>query len=297
LNKVMKRDTIIHVFGKRFKKIRKHYYKLLEDFDAEEVHDFRLEIKKLRAFIRLVNKGLPEDEPLKMEKNLKTFYSSTGNLRNLELHQQRINLFCEDLLLEKPELYFQVLKKEGDQLKENARQLAGMISLNGFEKKIRNALPDKLKPSAIDDFILEKKCTLRAFISLQEHQEEILHEIRKILKDMLYDWVYLDLDATTTFPASLAHPDVLKDLTVKLGDFHDLTVSLLFLEPSHMEKVMAAPEFEREKELLYLIRQQLEGVRDELKKELRAILYQVKLEWEDTFLPASSPPGAEEMIS
>jgi CHAD domain-containing protein len=293
----MKRDTIIHVFGKRFKKIRKHYYKLLEDFDAEEVHDFRLEIKKLRAFIRLVNKGLPEDEPLKMEKNLKTFYSSTGNLRNLELHQQRINLFCEDLLLEKPELYFQVLKKEGDQLKENARQLAGMISLNGFEKKIRNALPDKLKPSAIDDFILEKKCTLRAFISLQEHQEEILHEIRKILKDILYDWVYLDLDATTTFPASLAHPDVLKDLTVKLGDFHDLTVSLLFLEPSHMEKVMAAPEFEREKELLYLIRQQLEGVRDELKKELRAILYQVKLEWEDTFLPASSPTGAEEMIS
>jgi CHAD domain-containing protein len=292
----MKKDTIIHIFEKRFKKIRKHYYKLLEDFDAEEVHDFRLEIKKLRAFIRLVNKGLPEDEPLKIDKNLKTFYSTTGNLRNLELHQQRINLFCEDLLLEKPELYFQVLRKEGDQLKENARQLAGMISLSAFEKKIRNALPDKLKPSAIDDFVLEKKCTLRAFISLQEHQEEILHDIRKILKDLLYDWVYLDLDVATTLPASLAHPDVLRDLTVKLGDFHDLSVSLLFLAPSHIDQVMAAPAYEREKELLQLIRQQLEGVSDELKKELRAILYQVKLEWEETFLPASSSSNTEEMM-
>jgi CHAD domain-containing protein len=292
----MKKDTIIHIFEKRFKKIRKHYYKLLGDFDAEEVHDFRLEIKKLRAFIRLVNKALPEDEPLKLEKNLKTFYSTTGNLRNLELHQQRINLFCEDLLLEKPELYFQVLKKEGDQLKENARQLAGVISLSAFEKKIRNTLPDKLKPSAIDDFVLEKKSTLRAFISLQEHQEEILHEIRKILKDLLYDWVYLDLDVATTLPASLAHPDMLRDLTVKLGDYHDLSVSLLFIEPSHIDQIMAAPAYEREKELLQLIRQQLAGVSDELKKELRALLYQVKLEWEVTFLPASSSPGTEEMI-
>jgi hypothetical protein len=171
-----------------------------------------------------------------------------------------------------------------------------MISLGAFEKKIRNALPDRLKPSAIDDFVLEKKCTLRAFISLQEHQEEILHDIRKILKDLLYDWVYLDLDVATTLPASLAHPDVLRDLTVKLGDFHDLSVSLLFIAPSQIDQVMAAPAYEREKELLQLIRQQLEGVSDELKKELRAILYQVKLEWEETFLPASSSPGMEEMM-
>ena len=292
----MKKDTIIHIFEKRCKKIRKHYYKLLEDFDAEEVHDFRLEIKKLRAFIRLVNKGLPEDEPLKIEKNLKTFYSTTGNLRNLELHQQRINLFCEDLLLEKPELYFQILKKEEDELKINARQLAALISLNGFEKKIKNALPDKLKPSAIDDFIVEKKCTLRAFISLQEHQEEILHEIRKILKDLLYDWVYLDLDVAATLPSSLGHPDVLRDLTVKLGDFHDISVSLLFIEPAHIDQMMAAPDYAREKDLLQLIRQHLEGVRDELKKELRALLYQVKLEWEETFLPASSSSGTQEVI-
>lgn len=51
----MKSDNIINIFDKRFKKIKKHFNNLPEDFELGDIHSFRLERKKLRAFIRLIN--------------------------------------------------------------------------------------------------------------------------------------------------------------------------------------------------------------------------------------------------
>ena len=54
----MKSDVIINAIDKRFKKVKKYYNKLLEDFEIEQIHGFRLEMKKLRAFIRLINTNI-----------------------------------------------------------------------------------------------------------------------------------------------------------------------------------------------------------------------------------------------
>ena len=54
----MKSDQIISAIDKRFKKVKKYYNKLLEDFEIEQIHGFGLEMKKLRAFIRLINTNI-----------------------------------------------------------------------------------------------------------------------------------------------------------------------------------------------------------------------------------------------
>ena len=71
----MKYDEIIDVLDKRFKKIKKHYNNVLEDFSPQEIHDFRLEVKRLRAFIRMVNTDI-QRKKLGMGNILKAFIMS-----------------------------------------------------------------------------------------------------------------------------------------------------------------------------------------------------------------------------
>ena len=79
----MNKEEIIRVYKKRFKKLLKHFRNLLEDFDKEEIHLFRLQIKKLRAFILLVSQASLQD-PIKIHGPLKEFYNSAGDLRSRE---------------------------------------------------------------------------------------------------------------------------------------------------------------------------------------------------------------------
>ena len=84
----MKAEKIIELLINNLKKTRRHYKKLLKDFELEEIHDFRLQIKKLRAFVRLVNTEVGKEKSIKINKEIKTFYHTTGRIRNVQLHKQ-----------------------------------------------------------------------------------------------------------------------------------------------------------------------------------------------------------------
>ena len=61
----MKSDKIINLYNQNLKKTSKHYNNLLEDFELEEIHDFRVQIKKLRALVRLVNAEVMKKKEVK----------------------------------------------------------------------------------------------------------------------------------------------------------------------------------------------------------------------------------------
>ena len=69
----------------QFKKVRNHYYKLLEGFELEEIHDFRLEMKRLRSFVRLLNTNITDTEKLKVPEALNTFYACVFFLKERRL--------------------------------------------------------------------------------------------------------------------------------------------------------------------------------------------------------------------
>ena len=68
----MKQKEIIEIVEHRFKTIHKLDYKIIKEFDANDIHDFRVEVKKLRAFLRLANIKKEVDGPL-IPKLLKHF--------------------------------------------------------------------------------------------------------------------------------------------------------------------------------------------------------------------------------
>ena len=259
----MKQDEIIKLFDKRFKRIRKHYSGLLKDFDVEEIHFFRLEIKKLRAFIRLVNISLPGKNTIKINKKVKSFYNATGNIRNLQLHQQRINQFCNGLLLPKPTAYLQALHKGEMTQKQKAKQLAKKISFDQFRKKALNSVHNKLKARPAQAFIIQKKLELFELVSRQYYHDEELHDIRKTLKDLQYDWTYIASFAPLILPAFFAKGKNIENITNQLGTYHDLCMALYFFGPLYTDQIANKPE----KATLQILKQQLEWRKEEMKKE------------------------------
>ncbi len=272
----MKSDEIISAFDKRFKKLKKHYNKSFEDFELDEIHGFRLEMKKLRAFIRLINTNIPEEKKIKIGGKIKSFYNKAGNIRNLQLHQPRVSHICDEILLEKPVLYLQLLHNEENKQKKKAGRIADKIPFNHFRKKIIDLGPDKLNTESVQAFVIQKQHTLLELIFLLDYSDEALHEIRKVLKDLLYDWKYIRSYVPDALPAYFTNKKNIEVFTEKLGEFHDLCIALYFFKPFYIDKIAD----EEENKILLSVKQKLEEIKGEMKEEINTLLNHVKQEME-----------------
>lgn len=272
----MKSAEIINTFNKRFEKVKRHYNKLFDDFELVHVHNFRLKMKKLRAFIRLINTNAPEDKNIKTSRKIKSFYNTTGNIRNLQLHQQRISQICDDMLLEKPLLYLQFLNDEENILKKKGVQIADKISCYHFRKKIVDLVPDQLNTKLVQAFVIKKKHILIELILLLDYSDEALHEIRKVLKDLLYDWKYIHFYLSATLPAYFTNKKNTEVFTDKLGEFHDLCIALHYFKPVYIAKI----NDEKEKDILLTLKWKLEASKKKMKEEMSTLLNYIKKKME-----------------
>jgi len=259
----MKQAQIIDVYKKRSKKLSKHYNNLLEDFDLEEIHLFRVEMKKLRAFIRLNNLILTLNHQ-KIPKDIRSFYNISSNIRNLQLHHKRIISLCEDLMLNKPWQYLEQLANEEKQMRIKAKQLATCLSFNDFEKKIRKQTADKINKTVYRIFVAKNKIRLTELITLPFFYDEALHEIRKILKDLSYNWSFIEPVATIDLPSEWADPIAVENITEQLGNFHDLCIALYFLTPQFIDETITQDE----EEILDTLKDQLELRKTQLKDSI-----------------------------
>lgn len=270
----MKSSEIINYFDKKFKKTKYYYNRLLENFAIEDIHGYRLEMKKLRAFIRLLNSNIPEEKKIKIGRNTKLLYKTTGNIRNLQLHQLRVSKLCNEMLLEKPVPYLQRIHNEENKQKNKARQIAEKISFNHFQEKLIAFASDKLNIESMETFVIQKKRALLKLIFLVNYTDIALHEIRKVLKDLMYNWKCITSLVPTTLPAYFTNKKNIDLFTKKLGEFNDLCIAVRFLKHPYINKIVD----EKEKNILLLVRMQLEDTRGEMKKEINTLLGHIKQE-------------------
>ena len=258
---------------KRFKKIKKHYHSLLLDFDENEIHDYRLEIKKLRALLRLINAEMPPEQQIKLGGKMKEFYGLTGNIRNLQLHQLRIRTYQESLLLSPTTSYQKALHMAGEQHRKDALCVAAKISFSNFENKIFGRVHEGLRSTTVQNFVRQKQAYLVSLLFHPEYYDEDLHEVRKVLKDFLYDWSLITSSAFSLLPAVFSQQN-LESLTSDLGNFHDLCVGLLFLDNSYSDSV----DTYAEREILQHLQQELEWSKLLLKTNITNVFKQLSLQ-------------------
>jgi CHAD domain-containing protein len=264
----MKKKEIAEVVEESFKTLEKLRHKILEEFDADDIHDFRVEVKKLRAFLRLVNIKKDDDEPT-IPKLLKTFYGYIGIVRNIHLLRHHLFKYVTDHSIKKTTAFLKLMRNDEDFWKKEAVELMADNNFKDVEEKILRALPGKLEKSRIKKFIEDKLSDLEKLLEDFSHDNRI-HGIRKVLKDILYTWRFTKRDID--LPETISGEDKLKSLTSALGDFMDKSVEIEFLQPSYVDKIKS----KKEKSLLLDLKKHWESEKDKLKEEFTPLLNSLK---------------------
>lgn len=266
----MKSKKITDTYKTCFKKISRHYHNLPDDFDNDKNHKFRVEIKKLRAFIRLVNVSKQDED--KIPKSIKKFYHLAGDIRNLQMHVQRTNNLASDLLIESPQLYLEQLQTEEKAKRKEAKETAGEISFKDFEEKLIANVPVELTEENKIEFVKNNFSRLSSLLMLPTYFDETLHDIRKIIKDLTYNYDYLENAMVSIIPYPLSNLKFMENTADGLGDFQDLCLALFFLGPVYTDRGEVANEVTTLNEM----KAHLQLRKDNLKNELFQLLAPVK---------------------
>lgn len=227
---LMKADAIQKVVAARLNKARAHFKKLPESFDPEVLHDFRLEMKKLKAFLRLLNTARPHHNNISLSKELKTVYRLAGSLRNLQLHEQRVAALVKENNLKPPVCYLAGLDQEKRKAVQQLQAAAGTVSFSRFRKDVVLQLPAALRAEDCQQYLARQLRTLTGMLVPPSFNEEALHEVRKVIKDIGYNRNYVGTYLSLLLPLGLVKKEQADALAEKLGVFHDLCLSHYLLQ-------------------------------------------------------------------
>jgi CHAD domain-containing protein len=225
----MNQREISAVINKRFKKIEVLFHKIISGFEMESIHEFRTQIKKLRAFLRLLNVEIDDDNQLKIPKRIKAFYAYSGTIRNLQLQGENMCAYIGNPGYTVAEIYIDYLKKIIEKWKDNAIEFEGLK--NNFyndEKKILKQLPGKLRKGYAKKF-LQNKLNVLASLIKKLPDDDALHCIRKLLKDILYNWTLIK-QYSKLLPPDFSEEEKIKSFTELLGLFMDKRTAINLLE-------------------------------------------------------------------
>jgi CHAD domain-containing protein len=270
----MKKIRVIADVKKRLKRIDKLSRQIHRYFEAEDIHMFRMETKKLRAILRLIGTDRIKGKKLVLPKHLKGLYRVLGAIRSLQLQQQNISAaITEDGNGGMCATYLNLLNaKEADKMIKAESLLINNKALQKEKQRISGVVPAKIGKLRIDKFIKSTGSRLQQLANEETLSDESLHMLRKLLKDLLYCWSYIKADiapASPSFPSGIEDIRKIVDL---LGDFQDIFMSIIQLESDYIYI-----NNERERTLLLDIRTKWQHKKDEIKKQVNTELPKLKL--------------------
>ncbi|MDR3681979.1 MAG: CHAD domain-containing protein [Flavipsychrobacter sp.] len=175
----MQSAKIHKLLEKDVQKVAKAASCVAPNFKADDIHAFRVGIKKLRAFIYFINsvKGQPQ---LKLTKKIHRLYNIAGTLRDAHLKYE--TLTERELIL--PQYYANlsvvVLRNKAEWQKLYSKQIM---------KKLLEQMTDnlfvQLTPTDLANFYAQQVKRIKK-INNDVPDDEHVHKMRKLIKHMVY---------------------------------------------------------------------------------------------------------------
>lgn len=221
---LIKEKDIIHYIDIQFEKLEDLVKKSANNFNKIQIHRFRVQVKKLRAFLRLLQSNPSQKKKLKIPGNLKKIYRAAGEIRNIQNHRSWIKDFFQNKSI--PKTYLVLLKKKLNASKQKMND--SLDKKPGFQKK-KNEIESKIEfnfdHSWLSPFFDEKKATITRILA-EEKTDAVLHLLRKTLKDLDYTekWIR-QLAEYKEWKSRFA----MKELIELLGKHQDYTIHENFL--------------------------------------------------------------------
>lgn len=214
----MRKKEILHYFEKEWKELRsslKAYYK---DQKPESLHQFRLQVKKLRALITLVESGGNKYPLSKRFKPVRRIFKKAGEIRDAYLHEKltrKMKLGRTGIIKQQREIQDEAGNEFGAEKDKFFKDLAE--SHKSLTKKIR-PLNDVHIIQYYDQVLQEV-----GKILAKPKFDEKLHGCRKLVKVLIYNHKLVRAVIEPAF-----NEDYLKDIETAIGDWHNLALALEF---------------------------------------------------------------------
>lgn len=234
---MQKKDTI-HIIQSIFLRIEKLINRMEENFEQEAIHDFRVDSKKLRAFLRLINHEPSFTGNLKIPKQLKKIYTACGSIRDLQLQIGRIKVLFENT--DPPNAYLELLEKALISETRKCKTLFKQLPLRKSIVPSTTHLPSILSKDCFTNFFREKVADCLSILTSAAITDSSMHSMRKNIKDIIYIYKIYDDYTKTKVPASvwnkIEFSKALKDAQT-LGLYNDQCIAISFLQAGWLKSV------------------------------------------------------------
>lgn len=216
-----------------YRNLKKQAGRIIRNNDAEAIHQFRVEYKKLRAFLRMLSEFGGAKEKIIIGRDLKKVYRIAGSIRDLQLQEERLrSLVSEES--KKLLAYFLLLRREISRLKPELIEQLARDPVGGSWKKTVAGLPALFPLNNFRRFVRQKLNTIYSHIHSARLSDENIHEIRKIIKDLFYNLeIYGGIELKILSVKIRQEKDELffKKLLNELGHFQDMYMAISLLKP------------------------------------------------------------------
>lgn len=242
----MKRAALEEVIVRHINSIEKNSNRLPGSFDQEDIHDLRVDYKKVRAFLRLLQ--LQKDAgDLNMPGKLRSLYHHCGKVRDLQLFLVELHALPVSASLP---VCIGRWKQQLFTYKEETVRAIEEMHFKKITKSLTKELPRQLQEETIVQFAHQKIAAIHIVLLAADHEND-LHTIRKQLKDLIYNIRIFEHDWGIPFPVSGWNSEKsLNDMASRLGDFNDRCIAVSLLQSGysancHEEEKMALQELHK----------------------------------------------------
>ena len=226
----MKRKELEKVIEHHTAQLEKYALQIPGSFAVADIHELRVEYKKIRAFLRLLFAG--NDEKKLMGK-LEKMYKAAGRVRDLQLF---LPLLPQNTQKKQPlPRFIQCLHQQLFEAKEQLVKEIEKIEWHKVTANIKKFLPAVMDDNMIQQFVHRKVASINVILLAIETEKD-LHLIRKHLKDLVHNIKIFRQHWGISFPATAWKSEkMLNDIAAALGDFNDLCISAGFFNSCCME--------------------------------------------------------------
>lgn len=183
----MNKKQIKQIINKHYSELKKLSKSIVENFDADAIHRFRVVYKKLRAFLRMISYINKTGEEIQISKKLKSAYHISGTIRDLQLQQQRIQDNTKQEF-KQPQAYLDLLQQTIDKLNPELASILQDNPVNKCKKKTAESIPGEFSTHHFNDYTKQKWIGVYSSMASRYIHDTTIHTFRKNLKDLFYNF-------------------------------------------------------------------------------------------------------------
>jgi len=264
----MLKNDIKVIIQQFFKRLNISMTLIKKDFDSAAIHDFRVDVKKLRSFIKLLALEPKAAKDLMLPPGIKKLYTLCGKIRDIQLQQLRMKEAFKDY--NQLDEYENLLNNEMNRWMKKVNIALRYRPLLDAEQKLPGNLPDRLSRGSIQQFFKQKKENMCTIISVGFFIDDELHSIRKNIKDIIYinkllvGNVGMPVKAMQWDKAEIKRAELLAQ---ELGRYNDYCFALSFLKSDRLKTIKS-----KERKSIQIIRKEWKLEKRLKRKEIIASL-------------------------